>query len=94
MIRALALAVCLLAFPGPAAAEDMSGYYAPIWMPIKQLTKEDLRAKLGQENLIIADVRYFAPLDEGKIPGAVRFHPEEVEIWGKTIPEDAEIVIY
>ncbi len=94
MIRAFALAICLLILPGLAMAEDMSGYYAPVWMPIKFLTKEELRAKLGEENLIIADVRYFAPLDEGKIPGAVRYHPLEADIWGATIPEDAKVVIY
>jgi len=90
--------LCLLAFAGSAVAgeavEDYTGYYAPIWMPVDFVNKEELRDMLGQENLVIADVRYFAPLDEGKIPGAVRYHPMDVETWGPTIPEDATVVIY
>jgi rhodanese-related sulfurtransferase len=83
-------------FAGPAAAGggDLSGPYAPIWMPIKFIGIETLHDMLGEEDLVVADVRYFAPLDEGKIPGAVRYHPFDVENWGKTIPEDAKIVIY
>lgn len=93
MPRKLLLTLCLLALPGLAAAE-LTGPYAPIWMPIPVMTKEELVKKLGEEKLVIADVRYFAPLDEGKIPGAMRYHPYDVEAWGKTIPEDYEIVIY
>jgi rhodanese-related sulfurtransferase len=90
--------LCLLAFAVSAVAEDVdedySGYYAPIWMPVESMSKEELRDMLGQKNLVIADVRYFAPLDEGKIPGAVRYHPMDVETWGPTIPENATVVIY
>lgn len=93
LFRTFVITLCLLALPGFACAE-MSAYYAPIWMPIPEMTKEQLLERLDEENLVIADVRYFAPLDEGKIPGAVRYHPFDVATWGKTIPEDAEIVIY
>jgi hypothetical protein len=94
MLRGFAIAFCmLLALPGLTAAE-LSGPYAPVWMPIPIMTKEQLRDRLGDENLVIADVRYFAPLDEGKIPGAVRYHPFDVENWGKSIDPDKHIVIY
>lgn len=96
MFRAIMTAIILLVLSGPAVAGsgDLSGPYAPIWMPIKFIGIETLRDKLGEEDLVVADVRYFAPLDEGKIPGAVRYHPFDVANWGKTIPEEAEIVIY
>lgn len=94
MFRNLVLTLCLLALPGLATAEQITGPNAPIWMPIPTITKELLVRKLDREDLYIADVRYFAPLDEGKIPGAVRCHPYDVTTWGKTIPEDMEIVIY
>lgn len=93
LLKKLILALCLLA-PLNLAAAEMTSYYAPVWLPIHRITKEELRGKLGQKNMVIADVRYFAPLDEGKILGAVRYTPYGAADWGRDIPEDVEIVLY
>lgn len=61
-----------------------------------EITKEELKAKLGSEDLIIIDVR----LDEQwrfsnrKIPGAVHENPTVLSTWMDKYPKDKTIVFY
>lgn len=61
-----------------------------------QMTKEELKPKLGSEDLIVIDVR----LDEQwrfsnrKIPGAVHENPTVPSTWMDKYPKDKTIVFY
>ena len=61
-----------------------------------QMTKEELKSKLGTEDLIVIDVR----LDEQwrfsnrKIPGAVHENPAVPSSWMDKYPKDKTIVFY
>ena len=61
-----------------------------------QMTKEELRAKLGSKDLLVIDVR----LDEQwrfgnrKITGAVHENPAVPETWMDKYPKDKTIVFY
>jgi hypothetical protein len=61
-----------------------------------QMTKEELKSKLGSKDLIVIDVR----LDEQwrfsnrKIPGAVHENPAVPSDWMDRYPKDKTIVFY
>ncbi len=61
-----------------------------------QMTKEELKPKLGSKELIVIDVR----LDEQwrfsnrKIPGAVHENPAVPSTWMDKYPKDKTIVFY
>lgn len=61
-----------------------------------RITKEDLKARLGDPTVSIIDAR--TPLEwnrgDAKIPGAVRGDPGDVGAWAKQHPNDRTLVIY
>ena len=63
---------------------------------IPRLTKEQLKQRLGDPDLIVVDVRTEASWkDSGfKIKGAVREDPNDVQDWFKKFPKDKTIVFY
>lgn len=69
---------------------------APPKEKVPQITKEELKPKLGSKDLIIIDVR----LDEQwrfsnrKIPGAVHENPTVLATWMDKYPKDKTIVFY
>jgi rhodanese-related sulfurtransferase len=62
---------------------------------IPRITKEQLKARLGDADLTIVDVRIPKDYDNSvrKIPGAVRENPMDVNYWSP-YPKDREIVLY
>jgi hypothetical protein len=69
---------------------------APPGKKVPQMSKEELKPKLGSKDLIIIDVR----LDEQwrfsnrKIPGAVHENPAVPTTWMNKYPKDKTIVFY
>ena len=61
-----------------------------------RMTKEELKAKLDNPDLVIIDVRF--GLDwtgsDLKIKGAVREDPEAVGSWANKYPKDKTLVFY
>ncbi len=62
---------------------------------IPRMTKEQLKARLGNADLTIVDVRIPKDYDNSaqKIKGAVRENPMDVNFWSP-YPKDREIVLY
>ena len=61
------------------------------------MTKEELRSKLGQPDVIIVDVRLEDEWKKSpvKIQGAVREDPEKnIKTWADTYPKDKTLVFY
>jgi rhodanese-related sulfurtransferase len=80
------LGMCLMmAFSLPSRAAD-----------VPRITKEELKGMLGNENVIIIDVR--SDLDQEKskqkIQGAVLEDPGKVETWMSKYPKDKTLVFY
>jgi hypothetical protein len=63
---------------------------------VPRMTKEDLRAMLGNPNLVIIDVRYGTDWTDSdlKIKGAVREDPEAIDAWANKYPKDKTLVFY
>jgi len=63
---------------------------------IPRMTKEELRAKLGDPDLVVVDVRTEASWKDSasKIKGAVREDPNDVQTWLKKYPKDKTLVFY
>ena len=86
----LAILTAFLALFFIGAGEPPTENQAP------QMTKEQLKAKLGSKDLIVIDVR----LDEQwrfsnrKIPGAVHENPTVPSTWMDKYPKDKTIVFY
>jgi len=61
-----------------------------------KITHEELKAKLGDPDLIIVDVRRAGHWEasDRKIAGAVREDPKDVEGWAKKYPQDKTLVLY
>ena len=61
-----------------------------------RMTKDDLKAMLGNPDLLIIDVRYGKDwTDSGlKIRGAVREDPEAFDSWANKYPKDKTLVFY
>ena len=61
-----------------------------------RMTKDELKAMLGNPDLIIIDVRYGKDWTESdvKIKGAVREDPEAFDSWAKKYPKDKILVFY
>ncbi len=61
-----------------------------------RITKEELKAKFGNPDLVVIDVRY-GPDWTGsdlKIKGAVREDPQALDSWAKKYPKDKTLVFY
>jgi hypothetical protein len=63
---------------------------------VPRMTKEDLRAILGNPNLVIIDVRYGKDWTDSdlKIKGAVREDPGAIDSWANKYPKDKTLVFY
>lgn len=63
---------------------------------VPRMTKEELKAKIGNSDVIIVDVR--AGKDwkgsEFKIKGAVRENPSKFSPWAEKYPKDKTLVLY
>ena len=73
----------------PLMAEDIAAD-AP------RITKEELKSKLGDPDLIILDVLVqdqWETVDQ-KLPGAVHENPEEVDSWANKYKKDKTYVLY
>jgi rhodanese-related sulfurtransferase len=83
-VLVLAVAVAVLAIAGIAAAGTAT------------ITPEELKAKLGDPNLIIVDVRRAGHWEasDRKIAGAVREDPKDVEGWAGKYAQDKTLVLY
>jgi len=64
---------------------------------VPRMTKEELKPLLGDQDVIIMDVRVGASYSDSKwkIQGAIREDPRaEIEAWVKKYPKDKTIVLY
>ncbi len=60
------------------------------------ISKEELKAELGSENVIVLDVRAGRDwsTSEFKIPGAIRASGNEFSNWADSYDKDKKIVLY
>jgi rhodanese-related sulfurtransferase len=85
VILAVAACVALLyASAGLAVAQD-----------IPRISKEKLKAALGDDDVVVIDVRIPKDYDQSKhkIPGAIRENPMDVRYWSP-YPKNKTIVLY
>jgi rhodanese-related sulfurtransferase len=63
---------------------------------VPRMTKDELKAMLGNQDLVIVDVRLGKDwTDNGlKIQGAVREDPESVKTWAEKYSKDKTFVLY
>jgi rhodanese-related sulfurtransferase len=61
-----------------------------------RMEKEQLKAQLGNPDVVVLDVRAFTDwfMTKEKIKGAVRENPRDVEDWVGKYPKDKTIVLY
>ncbi len=61
-----------------------------------RMTKDDLKAMLGNPDLVIIDVRYGKDWTDSnlKIKGAVREDPDAFNSWANKYPKDKTLVFY
>ena len=77
-------------------------FVALVWGPsamgadVPRITKEELKAMIGNPDVIIVDVRTNAGWSESKlkIKGAVREDPTQVKLWIEKYPPDKIFVFY
>lgn len=83
----MTIAALLWLVPGPAIAADDD---AP------RITKEELKAKLGDPAVTVIDVRYKANWKKSgqKIARAVREDPNEISSWVGKYKKDQVLVFY
>jgi hypothetical protein len=79
---------------GEAVAVLLAVTVAVAGVPL--ITAEELKAKLGEHNLTILDVRRAAHWNasDRKIVGAVREDPEAVESWAGKYAKEKTLVLY
>lgn len=79
---------------GEAVAVMLAATIAVAGVPL--ITAEELKAKLGDPNLTILDVRREAHWNasDRKIVGAVREDPEAVESWAGKYAKEKTLVLY
>jgi len=63
---------------------------------VPRMTKDELKAMLGNPDLVIVDVRLGKDWtdNDSKIQGAIREDPESVKSWAKKYPKDKTFVLY
>ncbi len=61
-----------------------------------RIPKDDLKAMLGNPDLLIIDVRYGRDWTDSelKIKGATREDPEAFDSWANKLPKDKTLVFY
>jgi hypothetical protein len=62
----------------------------------RRISKETLRSKLGQPDLVILDVRFNNQwrVSENKLPGALHEDPEEVASWSHKYSKNTTTILY
>ena len=73
------------------------GLFVPAYSAeVPRTTKEDLKALLGNPDLVIIDVRYGRDWtnSDTKIQGAVREDPDDLKSWANKYSPDKTIVLY
>ena len=63
---------------------------------ITMITKDDLKTKLGNKDVVVLDVRMDVEWQSSdfKIKGAVWENATDVEIWANKYPKDKTLVLY
>jgi rhodanese-related sulfurtransferase len=63
---------------------------------VPRMTKDELKAMLGNPDLVIVDVRFGKDWtdDSSKIKGAIREDPESPKSWAEKYSKDKTIVLY
>jgi len=61
-----------------------------------RMTKDELKARLGNPDLLIIDVRYGKDWTDSdlKIKGAIREDPKAFDSWASKYPKDKTLVFY
>ena len=61
-----------------------------------RMTKDELKARLGNPDLLIIDVRYGKDWtdSDSKIKGAIREDPKAFDSWASKYPKDRTLVFY
>ena len=61
-----------------------------------RMTKDELKARMGDPNLLIIDVRYGNDWtdSDSKIKGAIREDPKVFDSWASKYPKDKTLVFY
>ncbi len=87
-LRVLAVGL-IIAFIGLSALAAMAE-------EASRMSKDELKAMLGDPELIILDVRLGAHWEESErtITGAIRENPKEFESWADKYSKDQTIVLY
>lgn len=69
---------------------------AAIAAEVPTITKEELRAKLGDPNLVVLDVRQGRgwKTSNVKIKGAIRENPGDIAGWAGKYPKNKTLVLY
>ncbi len=90
MIKRLFLATLLIFFTAEGCMMLEKSVDAP------RMTKDDLKAMMGNPDLLIIDVRYGKDwTDSGlKIRGAAREDPEAFDSWANKYPKNKTLVFY
>ena len=64
---------------------------------VPRITKEELKAKMDKgEEVLVLDVRTGGSYTGSKIKikEAIRFAPNDIDVWSKNLPKDKEIITY
>ena len=90
LIAVIALAMADVSVSAPAAKDEGTSGDAP------RMTKEELKSKLGDPNLVIIDTLVGDQWEtvNQKLPGAVHEDPEKVDSWADKYAKDKLIVTY
>ena len=74
----------------------LTGITMSLAADVPVVTKEELKAQMGNSNVMILDVRTGKDWksSEFKIKGAVRADPSEFDKWATTYPKDKTLVLY
>jgi len=90
--RILALLLMAVAFSWAGSA--LTTAYASDDLP--RMTKEELKGRLGDPEVVVVDVRVGGSWDDSpsKIKGAVREDAKGVENWIEKYPKDKTLVFY
>ncbi len=61
-----------------------------------RMTKDELKARLGNPDLLVIDVRYGKDWTDSdlKIKGAIREDPKAFDSWANKYPKDKTLVFY
>ena len=81
-----------------ALSVAMMGVFAAatIASEVTRISVEELKAMLGNPDVIILDVDREGNWEDRdrKIPGAVRENPKEIESWSHKYPKDKTLILY